>query len=162
MSARLSLILLAFMVPALAGAKQTCEVVSVHDGDTFTALCNDKSVRIRVSSIDAPELDQTWGPASRNFAAELLREGHVELERIDRDRYGRTVAKVQMSDGRDLAREMVRAGFAFHYLAYSLDPELGKLETEAKAANRGIWSFGGSERPSEFRATKRSKVKRSQ
>jgi endonuclease YncB( thermonuclease family) len=47
---------------------------------------------------------------------------------------------------------MVARGFAFHYVRYSADIELLTIEAEAKAANRGVWSFGGSQRPDEFRA----------
>ena len=156
---RFSVLPLLCAMSLLAAGKQQCDVAAVIDGDTFAALCAGKPVRIRVSGIDAPELGQTWGPAARSFATTLL-GGRVVVERVDRDQYGRTVAQVQLSDGRDLAREMVRAGFAFNYAEFSHDPELAKLEAEAKAENRGIWSFGGSERPGDFRAMKRMSAKR--
>src|SRR4051794_16293336 len=139
---RLPAIALLYTASLTAAQTQSCDVLSVHDGDTFTAFCGDKAVIVRVSSIDAPELGQTWGPAAKAFATELL-GNHVYVERVDRDQYGRIVAKVHLGDGRDLGREMVRAGFAFHYLEYSRDPELTKVEAEAKAADRGVWSFGG-------------------
>src|SRR4051812_2111790 len=131
---RFPAIVLVYTASLLAAETQSCDVLSVHDGDTFTAFCGDKAVTVPVSSIDAPELGQTWGPAAKNFATELLGT-HIEVERVDRDRYGRVVAKVRLSDGRDLGREMVRAGLAFHYLEYSRDPELTALEEEAKAAD---------------------------
>src|SRR3954452_22199280 len=155
---RFPAIVVLYTASLLAAETQSCNVLSVHDGDTFTALCGDKAVIVRVSSIDAPELGQTWGSAAKSFVTELLGT-HVELERVDRDRYGRVVAKVQLSDGRDLGREMVRAGFAFHYVEYSRDPELAALEEEAKAADRGVWSFGGSQRPTDFRMAKQPRAK---
>jgi len=45
-----------------SGTFQSCTVLSVHDGDTLSVSCDGATVRIRVSSIDAPELEQALGP----------------------------------------------------------------------------------------------------
>ena len=52
----------------------------------------------------------------------------VELTAYERDRYKRLVARVVVEDGRDLGREMVRAGLAWHYVRYPRDPELARTE----------------------------------
>lgn len=144
----------------VSSSSRSCTVTEVYDGDTLTAFCGDESIRIRVSSIDAPEMEQGWGRPARDFARELVDGGVVSVREVDRDQYGRVIAQLTLSDGRDFARTMVSSGFAFHYVRYSRDPELVTFELEAKAANLGIWSFGGSERPYEFRATRRSKSTR--
>jgi endonuclease YncB( thermonuclease family) len=138
-----------------SAAFQSCTVTEVYDGDTLTAFCDARSVRLRVSSIDAPEIAQSWGTPARDFARRLLVSSIVTVQPVDQDQYGRTVARLTLSDGRDFARIMVRSGLAFHYIRYSTDPELASLESAAREENLGIWAFGGSERPDEFRATSR-------
>ncbi len=67
-------------------------------------------------SIDAPEMEQDWGPPARDFARELVLGKEVQVQRVDRDQYGRTVARLTLPDGRDFARLMVVRGCAFHYI----------------------------------------------
>jgi len=44
----------------------TARVVGVHDGDTLTALTDDKrQLKVRLHGIDAPELGQPFGQASK-------------------------------------------------------------------------------------------------
>lgn len=48
-------------------------VVGVHDGDTITMLALDnRPHKIRLDGIDAPELGQPFGRASKQHMAELL------------------------------------------------------------------------------------------
>ena len=56
----------------------------------------------------------------------------------DIDRYKRTVAEIILPDGRNLNREIVRAGFAWWYQQYARrETVLRDLENEARAAKRG-------------------------
>jgi hypothetical protein len=65
----------------------------------------------------------------------------VTVRTVDADRYGRTVAEVILTDGRNLSREMVRQGMAWWYSKYSPgDDGLKKAEAEARTAKRGLWS----------------------
>ena len=53
----------------------------------------------------------------------------------------RLVADVILPDGRNLNRELVRAGLAWWYRRYAPhDAELEALEAEARAARRGLWA----------------------
>ena len=46
-----------------------------------------------------------------------------------------------MPDGRSMNRELVRQGMAWWFARYApADAELARLESEAKAARRGLWS----------------------
>jgi micrococcal nuclease len=59
----------------------------------------------------------------------------------DVDRYGRTVGEVILPDGRSLNRELVKAGLAWWYRHYAAhDRELERLEADARAARRGLWT----------------------
>lgn len=145
----LALAVIAQPAPALEGA------VRVIDGDTLIL----GSERIRLFGIDAPEKSQRCDPSGRNWAcgdwaAARLRAlvvGGVRCVALDRDRYGRTVARCH-SGGRDVAAEMVRLGAATAYRRYS-DDYIGQ-EAEAKAAARGLWN-GANAAPGAFRLAQR-------
>lgn len=74
----------------------------------------------------------------------------AEIKIHDRDRYGRTVARV-ICTGRDANAEQVRAGMAWVYRRYSKDPAMIAIETAAKEAKRGLWSDPSPTPPWEWR-----------
>jgi micrococcal nuclease len=47
---------------------------------------------------------------------------------------------VRLPDGRRLNHEVVRAGYAWWFRRYSSDATLAALESEARAAQRGLWA----------------------
>ena len=120
-------------------------VVSVHDGDTLRAIDEAKvEHKIRLHGIDAPEIGQAFGSVSRDRLTALIKGKAVEVHVEDRDRYGRTVARLEI-DGRDINRQMVADGLAWHYTRYSDDARL--------AARRGLWRDAESVAPWEWRAS---------
>jgi endonuclease YncB( thermonuclease family) len=135
-----------------------CTVTEVYDGDTLTASCYGAERRIRLSSVDAPERKQSYGEASQEMTESLTLHRTVTVDIQDYDRYGRIVARIVLEDGRDLARELVRAGLAWHYVKYSRDPVLGALEAEARQRRVGLWWDAFPEPPSAYRAAQREKT----
>jgi endonuclease YncB( thermonuclease family) len=74
----------------------------------------------------------------------------------DVDRYGRTVAEIILPDGRNLNREIVRAGFAWWYERYARhETVLRDLQDEARAARRGLWADPSPMPPWEWRRAAR-------
>jgi micrococcal nuclease len=73
----------------------------------------------------------------------------------DWDRYGRMVARVRMEDGRDLGRELVSRGLAWHYVKYSRDAALAEIERQARMARAGFWASHSPEPPSVYRQAQR-------
>jgi endonuclease YncB( thermonuclease family) len=82
----------------------------------------------------------------------------VKVWQTDIDRYGRIVGFV-FTDGIDVNKELLKAGMAWHYKQYSRDPELAKLEFQARSKNVGLWSEPNPVPPWEYRRQKRSKNK---
>lgn len=120
-------------------------VLDVYDGDTMTvAPMGDVRVpiKLRLYGIDAPELEQSCGPQSRDHLLSLVRPGeNVEVIRMSTDKYGRMVALV--AKGRVLNADMLEAGQAWAYPAFCNAPFCKgwkKLEQDAKEARRGLWS----------------------
>ena len=122
-------------------ADYPARVVGVTDGDTLTVLKADRTqVKIRLHGVDAPETGQDFGSRAKQAASELAFGKDVTIREVDRDRYGRTVAEVILPDGKSLGLELVKAGQAWDYRAYSHDPLMAQAESAARAAHLGLWS----------------------
>jgi len=137
--------LLCVALPATAAETIDCRVVGISDGDTFTCLtANKQQVKVRMGEIDTPEKSQPYGTRARQALSDLVFGKDVTLNVQDRDRYGRTVARVMV--GRmDVNAEMVRSGAAWAYRDYLKDRTLLDLEGTAKHFKRGLWSLPKSE-----------------
>lgn len=147
---------LALAHPAFA-AEIIGRVVSVSDGDTLTLLTAQKaSIRIRLAEIDAPEKRQPYGSKAKATLSEICFGKTLTALNVDTDRYGRTVARLQL-DGLDINAEMLRRGAAWVYRKYATDQSFYALEEEARRAQRGLWSLPESERqpPWEWRVANR-------
>lgn len=121
----------------------------VDDGDSLTI----GERRIRLFGVDAFEYRQRCGRmACGNLAFQRLRQivgqQPVSCARQDIDPYGRMVAICKLPDGRDLGREMVRAGYAVAYRRYST--RYVADEIAAKKVRAGAWAHG-FRRPSDYR-----------
>jgi endonuclease YncB( thermonuclease family) len=158
--AYLVLCVVAFAVPASAAGVPQGSVqgrASVVDGDTLDL----HGERIRLFGVDAPESAQTcadakgteWRCGQRAALALSDRIGTAVLTctRVDRDQYGRTVAKCRARD-QDINAWLVESGWAVAYRAYGKDYD--GQEQKARAAGRGVWQ-GAFTLPWEWRAGRR-------
>lgn len=140
---------------ALPGAAlaQVCTVASVHDGDTMRLQCpsQKKSMPVRLERIDAPEIGQAGGIASRDFLRALCPVGApARLSRHGRDRYGRTLGDVDCGHG-SVQETMLRHGYAWVYPKFTAERALIDLQGEAKAGRRGLWALPAPVAPWEYR-----------
>ncbi|WP_139236684.1 thermonuclease family protein [Sedimentitalea nanhaiensis] len=75
--------------------------------------------KIRIAGIDAPELDHPWGKKSK-FAVVKMCKGEIVTAEISEEvSYDRVVAKCFLSDGTDIAAELVKQGLALDWPKYS-------------------------------------------
>ena len=102
------------MCPARAAAAAilTGGFVAITYGDTITAMADRTEQKIRVTNVDSPESDQPFGNRAKQFTGDLVFGKVVSVKALTTDKYGRTVGRVILSDGRDLSVEIVRAGLA--------------------------------------------------
>jgi len=132
------------------------KVVRVLDGDTLEVLREKKTLRVRLNGIDCPEKTQAFGTKAKEFTSELCFGKTVEVDERGHDRYGRTIAEVKLSDGRDLNQELVRSGMAWWYRKFAAkDETLENLEEDARKRKVGLWSDPKAEPPWEFRDKKK-------
>lgn len=87
----------------------------VIDGDTIDI----GGTRMRLAGIDAPEMDHPYGNRAKWTLVNLCK-GQLVRAVFDEDvSHDRVVATCTLSDGRDLAAEMVRAGMAIDWPKFS-------------------------------------------
>jgi len=149
---------------------------AIHDGDTLTVVRGKETIKIRLGAVDCPELKQeTYQPCANGqpprvyfrgaealgFAIGLLfgREIIIEPKGLD-SRGKRTMALVTIINAcelKHLHKELLRAGWAWHYRAYSKDLALQALEDEARAARRGLWADPNPVPPWEWRKSRKAK-----
>ncbi len=106
----------------------TADVIRVIDGDTILVAAKPwpqqtMEVYVRLRGIDAPELKSACaatrdaGQQAREALASLTNiQGEIQLTHISGDKYfGRVVADISLSDGRNPAQEMLLAGYVSPY-----------------------------------------------
>jgi endonuclease YncB( thermonuclease family) len=129
---------------ALIGLSQrgtvAARVVGVNDGDTITALVGQKSQKIRIEGIDAPELGQSFGRNAKARLSDLVFGRDVQLELRGTDRYQRLLARVTV-DGVDVGRQLVVEGLAWQYEGGPHRKDLAGAEKDARTARRGLGSI---------------------
>jgi endonuclease YncB( thermonuclease family) len=136
-------------------------LISITDGDTFKAKIQGVVMDFRLSDVDAPEMDQPYGPQAREQLRTLMRGKQVVMLAIDTDRYGRTIAHVWV-DGAYVNGDVVQAGAAWFNTAYATSQCLYDAEQFARDAKRGLWKLPKEERiePWEWRKQKREQTGR--
>lgn len=92
--------------------KGHCRVI---DGDTI--VINKR--HIRLSGIDAPELDHPYGQNAKRVLMQLCKGQVVTAITNGSTSHERVVATCHLDDGRDLSAEMVKAGLALDWAKHS-------------------------------------------
>jgi endonuclease YncB( thermonuclease family) len=153
----LSIVLLP--APAACPDDLTGKVVATTGGGTITVLIDQQPVKVRLAEIDTPERGQPWSSRAKQALSEKVFGKEVELEVVDTDRSGRTVAHIYLGD-RHIDRKMVREGHAWAYRKYLRDESLLEDEAAARKAGVGFWGIpeARSLPPWAYRAGQRAAV----
>ncbi len=120
------------------------EIVSIHDGDTFTVNIKDwpdvvgHKISIRVSGIDTPEMNDNrpeihaLAVQAKIFVVDFLKSGTIELRNLKRDKYFRLNADVYVDD-KSLSDALLVAKLAHPYDGGTKTPW---MLSEAKKAKK--------------------------
>ena len=114
------------------------ENIRVIDGDTVKGKVEGKQITIRLVEIDAPEMDQPFGLASKNFLMKLTSNEKITYTSEGEDRYGRTLGKL-FKNKENLNALMVKSGLAWVYERYAKNQNLYVYQEVAKSKNLGLW-----------------------
>lgn len=134
----------------------TGKVVGISDGDTITVMHDGREEKIRIYGVDCPEGHQDFGTRAKQFTASCVFGKTVEVIQVDTDRYGRTVAMVDLN-GQTLGAMLVQSGMAWVYDRYCTRSECSAwrvLQTQARVGSMGLWSVSDPVPPWEFRRIK--------
>ena len=97
------------------------KVVSVTDGDTVKVIVkkNGKPLKIRLHGLDAPELDQEYGPESKIALEKMVLNKVVYVDILCVDRYGRQVGILHRKTQRNSFNKLlIELGFAYDWPKY--------------------------------------------
>lgn len=151
------IILLLFLpFQIIAQSKIEGKAIRILDGDTFEILVNNKTYKIRLADIDAPEKKQDFGNVAKQRLAELIfsKQVNVEYEKLDRNQ--RIIGTVFVNK-QYINLLLVEEGLAWHFKKYSSNIQFDKAEKMARKRKLGIWSINNPTPPWSFRAEKRKK-----
>lgn len=123
-------------VPAWSGV-----VTYVVDGDTVRVRPpgGGKPVSVRIEGIDAPEICQTGGAASRDALMRRVLGQRVAVHGRRHDDYGRLLAVITVK-GEDTGQWMVAQGLAWSYRYRADAGPYAPQQRRARAAGLGIFS----------------------
>ena len=148
----LFLLLLICSVISLHAQTFKVKVVSISDGDTFTALNRDDlQIRFRIYGIDAPERKQAFSSISTDKLKEMIHGKKVTVTVHSRDGWGRYIVTVKTRKIKDISAEMLRLGLAWHYKEYDDTLLYAELEAFARKEHIGLWLDPDPVAPWDFR-----------
>jgi micrococcal nuclease len=124
----------------------------VSDGDTlWVRQDNSQSTRkLRLLDMDAPELCQSGGVASREALRQWVQGRRLRVTVKFQDIYGRDLAQVH-ADGQNVNAQMVQQGQAWAGRWHGKIGAYAVQETQARAKRLGVFAQPNPELPSDFR-----------
>jgi micrococcal nuclease len=160
----LIIFVLSLFVTTNSYAQQTTTVTRIVDGDTLKVFYLGSEESIRLIGIDTPEsrankktkrdaersgqdIDTiiAMGKRATEYVKSLVKPGDlitIEFDAQERDRYGRLLCYVYLSNGKMLNEEVVKAGYAN---VMTIPPNVKykdkflKAYQEARESKRGLW-----------------------
>ena len=127
-------------------------VTHVPDGDTVFVrpASGGEPVKIRIDGMDAPEICQPYGPASRQALQKRVLHQTVSVDGHRRDSYGRVLARINWQQA-DVGDWMVRQGNAWSYRYRRDSGPYAAQEAQAKAGKLGLFADARAVEPRDFR-----------
>ena len=159
------------LLPASAAASPNSHergadtIIQIVDGDTLTIQHNGRAEKVRLIGIDTPESNinnktkkdaargngdidtiTKMGKDATRFVKKIVKPGDpvtIEFDKQTRDKYGRLLGYVYLSNGKMLNEEIVKAGYA-NLLTYppnvKYQDRFLKAYREARENSRGLWA----------------------
>ncbi|MFV3409608.1 thermonuclease family protein [Bdellovibrio bacteriovorus] len=172
----LSVLFIVLLLPSFLWAQGArIKVLSVHDGDTLTAVdvSNNTRVKVRLMGVDTPEVDfmkETQGDvalAARDFLRSLIPEdGIITLSEDSQiDKHGRILGRL-LNGKTDINLEMLKNGWGMIYFIYPFEKRVAsdysKASKEAYDNRLGVFSndYRDTQEPYQFRMRVQKQVGR--
>lgn len=140
---------------AQSNASATYNVVEVVDGDTVKLNINGTIETVRLIGIDTPETVhpskpvECFGIEASNKAKTTLTGKTVTFEtdasQGTRDKYGRLLGYIILSNGTNFNKMMIEQGYAYEYTystPYKYQSAFKTAEQNARTSGAGLWAEG--------------------
>jgi endonuclease YncB( thermonuclease family) len=139
------------------------KVEHIIDGDTVIVVKKWHKIKIRLDSIDCPEVSQHWGDTAKYGLIKLIGGRKVRLEEHGIDRHERTLATIYVQHGYEsewinVNERMVTLGHAwvmrrfYDHLPKDRQDKLNRLERWARSKKVGLWQTPNSIPPWKWRS----------
>ena len=128
-------------------------VTAVSDGDTIKVVIDGKQETVRLIGVDTPETKdprkpvQCYGQVASAYTTNMVMGKSVRLESDDsqqqRDKYGRLLRYVYLSDGTLINQLLIESGHAYEYtykVPNHFQSQFKQAATDAQANQIGLWN----------------------
>lgn len=144
-----------FVTISTSAATLYGRVEAVDEGDVLTVFNLNRSIKIRLLGIDAPETDQPLAEVSKQHLADLVLNKFVVVHYTGLGSKGYILGRVMLAD-MDVCAQMLRDGVAWYdasgasRLNSQEQTTYAAAEQAARSERRGIWENPNSIAPWEF------------
>ncbi|MEW6613985.1 MAG: thermonuclease family protein [Thermodesulfobacteriota bacterium] len=145
----LGIIAFLFLLTGILIAQDFYPCTRVVDGDTIVVEIDGTHEKIRLIGVDTPETVhplkpvEYYGKEASEFTKNMVVGKQVRLEYNwqKRDKYGRLLAYVFLTDGTFVNAEIVKQGYGHAYTRFPFKylDEFRKYEKEAREKGLGLW-----------------------
>ncbi|MDI1308327.1 MAG: thermonuclease family protein [Methylotenera sp.] len=133
------------------------KVTWVYDGDTvklrhISTNDSQKEFKLRLTDIDAPERNQSYGLKSRRALMKLCKGKNmiVTAQISGTDKYQRSVGRLECN-GIDASYYLAEHGLAWFYKQYSNDKAIENAAKNARQLTLGLWADSNPIAPWDWR-----------
>lgn len=116
----------------------SAEITYFYDGDTVKIKDQAYEYKLRITDIDAPERNQTYGKKSRRALMDFCAETNIFVAISGTDKYGRKLGKL-LCNQQDVSTHMVKYGHAWFNKRFSMNYTLDLAEQDARKNKLGLW-----------------------
>lgn len=109
-----------------------------YDGDTVKIQDGLQEYKLRLTDIDAPERNQTYGKTARRALTKLCQNADIQVSLVGIDKYQRNLGKLSCNH-QDASVFMISNGHAWFNRRYSIDYSLDLAEQTARSKKIGLW-----------------------
>ena len=114
----------------------------VYDGDTvkLQSLQSGQEIKLRITDIDAPERNQSYGKQSRRALIKLCTGNDIQIDAklTGTDQYHRRLGKLYCNNT-NVSLYLLQQGLAWHNTKYSADATMRAAAAKARAQKLGLW-----------------------
>ncbi|MGQ0442902.1 MAG: thermonuclease family protein [Methylophilaceae bacterium] len=113
-------------------------ITHFYDGDTVKINDGVTKYKLRLSDIDAPERNQSYGKKSRRALMQFCKDMPIQVYVSGIDKYQRSLGKLHCNQ-QDVSLLMIQNGHAWFNSRYSADGTLAFAEQSARKNKLGLW-----------------------